>query len=143
MEGSMKPEATSRICGALAWSPGFTLFEVLVALAIIAIVFTSIFRMHGQTISMTASSRFYTLAPMLCQKKIADIEGDSLSETMDESGDFGENYPGYGWHVVTDKVECNTLDDNYPLTLIRIDVTVSLNEGMSHHIRSYRYIEEE
>ena len=144
MDRYMKPEATSSICGALSWAPGFTLFEVLVALAIMAIVFTSVFRMHGQTISMTGSARFYTLAPMLCQKKISDIEGEHLAETMDETGDFGEAYPGYGWHVVTEKVECNALDDNYPLTLVRIDVTVFLGEeGLSHHIRTYRYVEEE
>lgn len=117
---------------------GFTLFEVLVAIAIIAIVFTSVFKMHGQTISMSYSSRFYTIAPLLCQKKLSEIEREDLTQPLDDSGDFGEGNPGYAWHATVNAVESETLDDAF--TLAQIDITVSQDtEGLTHHIRTYRY----
>lgn len=120
---------------------GFTLFEVMVALTIIAIAFTSVFKLHGQTISMSHSSRFYTTAPLLCQKKLAEIERGDISKEMDESGDFGEQYQGFSWHVTVAPVESEALEDSFKLA--KIDVTVSQGTaGMTHQVRAYRYIEE-
>ncbi|MBU0995645.1 MAG: prepilin-type N-terminal cleavage/methylation domain-containing protein [Proteobacteria bacterium] len=117
---------------------GFTLFEVLVAIAIIGIVFTSVFKLHGQTIAMSYSSRFYTIAPMLCQKKLSDIEREDLTIPLNDTGDFGEEFPGYVWHATVDSVESEALDESFELA--RIDVTVALeSEGLTHVIRAYRY----
>jgi general secretion pathway protein I len=120
---------------------GFTLIEVMVALAIIAIALTSVFKKHGQTLSMSHSSRFYTMAPLLCQKKLSEIEQEELTKPLDESGDFGESFPGFSWRVTVERVESEALDE--PFTLSRIDVTVSDEAGgMTHQLRSYRYVEE-
>ena len=117
---------------------GFTLLEVMVAITIMGIVFTSIFKMHSQTISMTYYSRFYSIAPLLCQKKLAEIERDYKGDETDDSGDFGEDHPGYVWHASVQKVSSEVLEKE--LKMIRIDVTVSLdNDDMSHTIRKYAY----
>ena len=52
---------------------GFTLLEVMVAMAIMAIVLVSVYRMHSQTLTMNSASRFYTLAPLLAQSKLAQL----------------------------------------------------------------------
>jgi prepilin-type N-terminal cleavage/methylation domain-containing protein len=48
-------------------SSGFTLLEVMVAMAIMAIVLVSVYRMHSQTLTMNMAARFYTQAPMVAQ----------------------------------------------------------------------------
>lgn len=117
---------------------GFTLIEVMVAITIMGIVFTSIFKLHSQTISMTYLSRFYSIAPLLCQKKLADFERSYSGEETEESGEFGDDHPGYAWHVAAQKVTTDVLEKE--LKMLRIDVTVSLdNSDMAHSIRSYRY----
>ncbi|MBW2583428.1 MAG: prepilin-type N-terminal cleavage/methylation domain-containing protein, partial [Deltaproteobacteria bacterium] len=52
---------------------GFTLLEVMVAMAIMAIVLVSVYRMHAQTLAMNTANRFYTQAPMLAQGKLAQL----------------------------------------------------------------------
>jgi len=56
----------------LKFSLGFTLLEVMVALAVMSIVLVSVYRMHSQSLTMNTAARFYTLAPMLAQGKMAE-----------------------------------------------------------------------
>ena len=46
----------------------------MVAMAIMAIVLVSVYRMHSQTLTMNTANRFYTQAPMLAQSKLAQLE---------------------------------------------------------------------
>ena len=121
---------------------GFTLLEVLIAMAIMAIVLISVYRLHSQTLSMAAATRFYTQAPLLAQSIMAQLETISPSATTGDSGDFGEKYPGYGWSVLTEDVSFEALGDAAP-DLKRIDLTVTLNENdYAYTIRSYRMMSE-
>lgn len=72
---------------------GFTLLEVMVAMAILAIVLVSVYRMHSQTLTMSAANRFYTQAPMLAQSKLAQLESASSEISAGDSGDFGSQVP--------------------------------------------------
>lgn len=78
---------------------GFTLLEVLVAMAILTIALTSIFKLHGQTMVMSGKARFLTLAPQLAQAKLAEIEGQPFEDIGDGSGDFGKDHPNYQWKL--------------------------------------------
>jgi general secretion pathway protein I len=121
---------------------GFTLLEVLIAMAIMAIVLISVFRLHSQTLSMAAATRFYTQAPLLAQSKMAQLEAISSNAISGDSGDFGEKFPGYGWSVSTEDVSSEALDDA-AADLKRIDVTVTLNEKeYSYSVRLYRMMSE-
>ena len=106
---------------------GFTLLEVMVAVSIIAIVLVSVYKMHTQTISMNYTARFNSIAPLLAQEKIAQYEIKSANELVDDSGDFGDELPGYKWSVAAEDVESDVLgivaDD-----LKKINVTISCNE---------------
>jgi general secretion pathway protein I len=117
---------------------GFTLLEVLIALAIMGLVLAAVYRMHSQTLSMTAANQFYTLAPMLAQDKMASLEAASADIISGDAGDFGEKFPGYSWNVTTEDVSSEALGE-VAEDLKKIEVTVTLNENeYIYSIRSYR-----
>ena len=123
-------------------APGFTLLEVLIAVAIMAIVLVSVYRMHSQTLSMTTATRFYTQAPMLAQSKMAQLETAPADSISGDSGDFGDKFPGYRWSVSTEEVSSEALGEVAD-DLKRIDVTVSLYESeYEYSIRAYRLVRE-
>lgn len=117
---------------------GFTLIEVLVAISVMVIAMTSVYRLQGDTFRMSASARFYTLAPMLAKSKLAEMETQGLKNLADGTGDFGQEYPGYTWKVTVEDVQTDLLKDRkYHLT--RIDVTISQDEDQSYDLRTYRF----
>jgi len=121
---------------------GFTLLEIMVALSIIAIVLVSVYKMQAQTISMNYEARFYATAPLLAQLKIAEIEIENPGEQTDNSGDFGDEFPGYRWNVVIDDIESELLG-NIAENLKQINVNVSLNtDEFTYNLRTYRFMQE-
>lgn len=121
---------------------GFTLLEIMVALSIIAIVLVSVYKMQAQTISMNYAARFYATAPLLAQLKIAELETENLEEQADDSGDFGDEFPGYRWNVVIDDIESETLG-SIGENLKQIDINVSFNnDEFTYNLRTYRFVHE-
>lgn len=120
---------------------GFTLIEVSVAVFIIAIVLLAVYRLHSQTLSMNFSAQFYTTAPLLAQKKLAEIELTELEELSDESGEFGEDFPGYTFEFAIGDVELEllkTTGDNFK----KIDLKISFNQDeLEYSVRTYRYFQ--
>ena len=112
----------------------------MVAISIIAIVFMSVFKMHAQTISMTASTRFYAVAPILAKNRLAEFLSQSQDELSDDSGDFGDDYAGYGWKIAVEDVESEDLGTDTG-HLKRIDVIISVNnEENTYRLRAYRFV---
>jgi general secretion pathway protein I len=117
---------------------GFTLLEVMIALAVMSIVLVSVYRMHSQSLTMNTAARFYTLAPLLAQNKMAELEVLSSDGFPDNSGDFGEQYPGYSWRSSVADVSSEVLGE-VANDLKRIDLTVSYNtDQFSYSLRTYR-----
>ena len=136
---SQKPEVRNQ---KPATSFGFTLLEVMVAMAIMAIVLVSVYRMHSQTLSMNAANRFYTQAPMLAQSKLAEFEAGSSEIIAGDSGDFGEKFPGYTWNVSVAEISIEALGEVSD-DLKQIDLIVSLNnDEYTYNVRMYRLIRE-
>lgn len=82
---------------------GFTLLEVMIAMAILAIALVAVFQMQSQSISMASESRFMTTASFLAQIKMADIEAGASLANSSQKGDFAPEYPEYAWATqVTD-----------------------------------------
>lgn len=118
---------------------GFTLLEVMVALAVMSIVLVSVYRMHSQSLTMNTAARFYTLAPMLAQGKMAELEALFSGAFAQDSGDFGEQFPGYSWTASTADVSAEILGE-VAEDLKKIDVSVSLNENQFvYRLRSYKF----
>ena len=121
---------------------GFTLLEVLIAMAIMAIVLVGVYRMQSQTLTMTAASRFYTEAPLLAQDKLSQLEANPSDLITGDSGDFGELFPGYSWKVSTEAVSSEILGEA-AADLKRIDLTVSLNGNeYEYSVRTYLFVRE-
>lgn len=82
---------------------GFTLLEVMVAIAILALSLASVYHLQSQSISLSIESRFKTTAALLAQSKMAELEMASVLNNRTESGDFGSDFPQYGWKLeITD-----------------------------------------
>ncbi|MGD9078711.1 MAG: prepilin-type N-terminal cleavage/methylation domain-containing protein [Desulfobacterales bacterium] len=122
---------------------GFTLLEVMIALAVMSIVLVSVYRMHSQSLTMNTAARFYTVAPLLAQNKMAELEALSSDSFPDDSGDFGEQYPGYSWRTSISEVSSEVLGE-VANDLKRIDLTVSYNNNqLIHSLRTYRFQRDE
>ena len=118
---------------------GFTLLEVMIALAVMSIVLVSVYRMHSQSLTMNTAARFYTLAPLLAQNKMAELETVSSEGFPDDSGDFGEQYPGYSWRTSLSDVSSEVLGEVAD-DLKQIDLTISYNDNQFlHSLRTYRF----
>ena len=119
---------------------GITLLEVMVALGIVAIVLVAVYRLQTQSIAMEQVARFHTLAPLLAEQLMADFEQKAPDYPSADSGDFGEDHPGYSWNVETRDVE--TLTDNSGDALLKqIDIQVRLNADEDlFSLRSYRLV---
>ncbi|MGC9324913.1 MAG: type IV pilus modification PilV family protein [Desulfomonilia bacterium] len=94
---------------------GFTLLEVLIAVAILSIALLSLINAESQGIEMAMRSRFMTTSTLLAQKRIADVtSGIESFSTGSDQGDFGEDFPGY---VYTEEIEQTPLTGYFKYTL--------------------------
>lgn len=117
---------------------GFTLMEVMVALAILAIALTSIYRLHSQTLTMSYQARFYNQAPLLAEAKLSEMERQGIKDSADNSGDFGERFPNYSWKTRIEEVSSDLIKESR-YHLVRIDITVTQNEENTYTLRTYRF----
>ena len=117
---------------------GFTLMEVLVALAVLAIALTSIYKMQGRTIMMSSKARFLTIAPLLARSKLAEIESSEFKDISNDSGVFGEAYPDYTWTLSVEALPTELItDDHYHL--VRINVQISQGDEENFQLHTYRF----
>lgn len=88
---------------------------------------------------MIQAAKFYTLAPLLAQNKIEELELKTAYESIYDSGLFGDNYPGYRYNISIDDAESEFL--GYAAgELKKIDVTVFTDiEEFSYSLRAYRF----
>lgn len=77
---------------------GFTLLEVMVAVAILAIALTTLLGSQSQSMFAAEASDFSSRSALLARTKMAEIliAGEQPGSS---SGDFGEHYPGYAWKL--------------------------------------------
>jgi len=120
---------------------GFTLLEVMVAMAILAITLTGVYRLQSQTMVMSANARFYSVAPLLAQAKLSEIERTDLSDIDNDSGEFGEQHPGYRWSLEATPLPMDLLE-NISYNMLRIDLSIALNDEASYALRTYRFHKE-
>ncbi len=88
---------------------GFTLLEVLVAVAILAIAMVAILKANLQSLDTLTKSRETSTASLLAASKLAEIEAVGVVNWSELRGDFGEDYPDYIWEVETSSTEVEGL----------------------------------
>lgn len=119
---------------------GFTLLEVMIAVAIIAIALTTLLGSQSQSVSFANSAKFETMAALLAQSKMSEITAQKANELTNDSGDFGEDYPGYSWKLTVSDLAIPGVADisNY---LKQVDLTVTWG-AFSYNLRLYHYVAE-
>jgi general secretion pathway protein I len=119
---------------------GFTLLEVMVAMAIIAIALTAVLGSQSQGVSLASEAKFNTTAPLLAQSKIAEIEVAEAVDLSGGSGDFGEDFPGYTWEFSVEDIVFEK-PENVSDLLKQIDLKVSWGDGeqYQYRLRLYRF----
>jgi general secretion pathway protein I len=81
---------------------GFTLLEVMVALAVLAIAFVALLGLHVRNLRLAARDQAYTQALLLARSLVTEVQIASTAPPVGmSSGDFegmypGE-YPGFAW----------------------------------------------
>jgi general secretion pathway protein I len=102
---------------------GFTLLEVMIALAILAIALVALGDLNGGAVQMHAYARRATHASFLLRSKMTDVEEKLLKEGLsdfdaDDHGDFqDEGAPEYRWQAQVMKPDVN-LDATQMLSLM-------------------------
>ena len=124
-------------------SSGFTLLEVMVAMAIIAIALTAVLGSQSQSVSLAGEAKFNTTAPFLAQSKISELEVADPGELIDDSGDFGDDFPGYTWKTTVQNISFDR-PEKAAERLRQIDLTVSWGAGdtFRYRLRLYLFVSE-
>jgi len=120
---------------------GFTLLEVMVAIAIIAITLVALFGSQSQSLSLANEAKFSTTAALLAQSKMAEIEAVNPEDLASDSGDFGENFPNYHWNLTVSDVSFIATDEVLGY-LKRIDLSLFYGEQRQYQysLRLYRFV---
>lgn len=141
--GTTQRHAGRGMAGEDGWaSAGFTLLEVMIAVAILAITLSVLFGSQSQSLSLAAEAKFNTRAAFLLEIKLAELEA-GLLEIYDDEGDFGDEYPQYRWTLEVEDAYLQDFDiaADFSRPLKRILVTVSWVDSPYSHSLAY-YLQE-
>jgi general secretion pathway protein I len=93
---------------------GFSLLEVMVAIAILAISLTVVIRITSMNVRAAAHARLITTATFLARGKLAAMEDDIITlgftdSDQEDAGDFGdEGFAKVRWSSLVERVELPT-----------------------------------
>src|SRR5258708_33509383 len=93
---------------------GFTLLEIMVALAILAMTLVVLLEIITNNVRATNHSKLTTAATFLARGKMIDIEDDIIANGFTDndqtaSGDFKEQgFAGYRWQSLVQRAELPT-----------------------------------
>jgi general secretion pathway protein I len=112
---------------------GFTLLEVMIAMAILATTLIVVFQSQSQSISMANDSRSLTVMSLLAQSKMTDMESMSTLPEGVSKGNFGVDYPDYDWQIDISQSEI--------ISFYKVEVVVrnrKLSDKKAYHLVFYR-----
>ncbi len=106
---------------------GFTLFEVLIAVAILGIAITMVLQLFSANMKSISASEDYVSAAAKAEAKMREVLDDDQLSEKSSSGETTSD--GYRTSVsVTQTLEDRT--ENLPVTLLNISVTVYWTKGL-------------
>ncbi|MEA2114154.1 MAG: type II secretion system protein [Thermodesulfobacteriota bacterium] len=118
---------------------GFTLLEIMVAVAIIAISFVSLLGSQSQSISIAAISRFEITASMLARQKLTEIQLADFEELSTAEGDFEDDSVNFHWQTEVNELTEDEIGISGADEMVKVvDLTVSMgtDENMIYRVRA-------
>jgi general secretion pathway protein I len=107
---------------------GFTLLEVLVAVAIVAIALVTFMGLHLRSLDATIRAQDLTTAVLLAQGKMTTM--GEFPDTGEERGKFeGPELERFQWATAVTEHTLDALDGGQPVTVRRLGVTVFWADG--------------
>jgi general secretion pathway protein I len=100
---------------------GFTLLEVMLALAILATALLALLTLRNRDVALQAHARHLIAATALAKHKLEELSVVADARDTSRPGDVGERYPGYRWEWT---IEPTTL-----IGWLEVRVEVSWPEG--------------
>ena len=76
---------------------GFTLLEVMVALAIVATALVTLLGSHMMSLNLAQKQKEQTLMALLARQKLEESFTIAFDSLQSDFGDFGPAYPEYEW----------------------------------------------
>ncbi|MDI6755595.1 MAG: type II secretion system protein [Thermodesulfobacteriota bacterium] len=84
---------------------GFTLLEVMIALAILSLVAVAFLRSQVSSVRLVDEASQISLATLLAKEKMAELESIGFSEPQKTSGTGGKEFPMFRWEQVVSLTE--------------------------------------
>ncbi len=103
---------------------GFTLLEVMIALLIIATSFIVLLHSRNQSVLAADYAKRMTVATLLATGRMSEIEQEGVTDTGEDMGTFGEDFPEYTWKV---SVSETVYED---MRSVRLEVSWSQGRGL-------------
>ncbi|HBB41824.1 MAG: hypothetical protein COW73_06425 [Nitrospirae bacterium CG18_big_fil_WC_8_21_14_2_50_70_55] len=126
---------SSRHPRAAAGAAGFTLLEVLIAVAILGTTLVAVLQLHASTVSMAARAEELATGARLAKSRMVDLLKDSTPASGEEEGDFVAPDPPYHW---TTRVE-ETPYSTQQVRVVEVSVEVSWGPAPNERVRVRTY----
>ena len=98
---------------------GFTLLEVLVAVAILGAGLTVLLGAVNRNLIMASQSKNLSIAGLLAQRKMVEVELEGYPEIRQEQGQF-EEAPEFKWFLTVVPYHIANLDTEIRIAILRI-----------------------
>ena len=90
---------------------GFTLLEIMAALAIVATALVALLGTHLKSLDLAYKHKEHTLATMLARQKMGESLTIPFEELRSDSGDFAPAHPEIGWEMEVSKADIENLKE--------------------------------
>lgn len=77
---------------------GFTLLEVTLSLALLALALTALSTLQARNLALTAEDRLLTEATLAARNLLTRVQTGQVP-LQDSEGDLGEDHPGWRWSI--------------------------------------------
>ena len=115
-------------------SPGFTLLEVTIALAVLAVAFTALSSLQARNLTLTAEDRLLTESTLAARDLLAQMQSGLLPVENGE-GEMGADHPGWRWMVRVRNLDVKGL---YGAEIIVFPVQSTPEKGAAYWLIVYK-----
>ncbi len=115
---------------------GFTLLEILVALAILSISLVVLLGLRNRDVDLVNATRQMTVATALASQKMVEVRMEGFPDLGESAGEFGEKYPGFRWNRVVTPTPFDYVRE------VRVTVSWGQDEGEGVEVVNYVFQEQ-